>query len=476
MIVGRRAERERIESLLADAREGRSGVLVVRGEAGIGKTALLAFAEGESGEMDVLRSTGVQSEAEIPFAALHQLVRPYLALIDNLPKPQAAALRGAFGLTFDRADDAFLTALALLSLLAEAATGRPLLCLVDDAQWLDRSSADALLFAARRLHAEPIAMLIAAREGDQARFDAPGFPEVTLQGLSDGEARELVALRVAGTVGGAEVDSLIRTALGNPLALLELPLLDAHVGGRAAGEAVPPASTGSIQEVFRARVERLPDQTRRVLLLAAADEVGDVACLRRAAAHLGSDLDVLEQAAREGLIRINGFVAFRHPLIRSAIYQSASPQARRAAHTALAAVLDEDLGRRAWHRAEAVEREDDAVASELESAGDEALARGAHAAAAAAFERAAELSESAPEKGRRLARAARASLDSGRRELALTLAERGRPLVVDPRYRAELEVVRAAVEFHRGIPDEAHRTLMDGAIAVAESIHAWRRR
>ena len=256
--------------------------------------------------MDVIRSTGVQSEAEIPFAALHQLVRPYLTLVDNLPKPQAAALRGAFGMTFDRADDAFLTALALLSLLAEAATKRPLLCLIDDAQWLDRSSADALLFAARRLHAEPIAMLIAAREGDQARFEAPGFPEVTLQGLSDNEARELVALRVAGSVGGAEVDSLIRTALGNPLALLELPILDAHGGGRAAGEAVPAASAGSIQDVFRARVERLPDQTRRVLLLAAADEVGDVACLRRAAAHMGSDLDVLEQAAREGLIRING--------------------------------------------------------------------------------------------------------------------------------------------------------------------------
>ena len=199
--------------------------------------------------MDVLRSTGVQSEAEIPFAALHQLVRPCLALVDNLPKPQAAALRGAFGMTFDRSDDAFLTALALLSLLAEAATGRPLLCLIDDAQWLDRSSADALLFAARRLHAEPIAMLIAAREGDQARFEAPGFSEVTLQGLSDGEARELLASRVADTVGGAEVDSLIRAALGNPLALLELPLLDAHVGGRAAGEAVPSASVGSIQEV-----------------------------------------------------------------------------------------------------------------------------------------------------------------------------------------------------------------------------------
>jgi DNA-binding CsgD family transcriptional regulator len=469
VIVGRRVEREQIASLLADARAGRSGVLVVRGEAGIGKTALLAFAEEESGEMDVLRSTGVQSEAEIPFAALHQLVRPYLTLVDSLPKPQAAALRGAFGLTFDQTEDAYLSALALLSLLAEAAARRPLLCLIDDAQWLDRSSADALLFAARRLHAEPIAMLIAAREGDQERFEAPSLPEVTLQGLSDSEARELVALRVADTVGSAELESLIRTAVGNPLALLELPILDAHAGRRGAGEAVLPASAGSIQEMFRARIDRLPDQTRRVLLLAAADEVGDVACLRRAAAHMGSDLDVLEQAVQEGLIRINGFVTFRHPLIRSAIDRSATPQERRAAHTALAAVLDEETGRRAWHRAEAAEREDDAVATELESAGEVALARGAHAAAAAAFERAAELSEPAPDKGRRLARAARASLDSGRRDLALTLAERGQPLVVDPRDRAELAVVRAAVEFHRGIPDEAQRTLMDGAIAIAES-------
>ncbi len=248
--------------------------------------------------MDVLRSTGVQSEAEIPFAALHQLVRPCLALIDNLPRPQAAALRGAFGITFERADDAFLSSLALLSLLAEAATKRPLLCLIDDAQWLDRSSADALLFAARRLHAEPIAMLIAAREGDQAHFEAPGFPELTLNGLSDNEARELVALRMAGAVGGAEVDSLIRTALGNPLALLELPILHGHGRGRAVGRAVPAASAGSIQDVFRARVERLPDQTRRVLLLAAADEVSDVACLRRAAAYMGSDLDTRAGGAR----------------------------------------------------------------------------------------------------------------------------------------------------------------------------------
>ena len=456
--------------MLGDAREGRSGVLVVRGEAGIGKTALLAFAEEEAaGEMDVLRSTGVQSEAEIPFAALHQLVRPYLALVDSLPKPQAAALRGAFGMSFDRADDAFLTALALLSLLAEAAATRPLLCLIDDAQWLDRSSADALLFAARRLHAEPIAMLIAAREGDQARFEAPGLSEVTLQGLSDGEARELVALRATGVLGGSDVDWLIRGRRWGIRWHCSSFLFCTHTGagGKEARHfrRLPPARS---REVFRARVERLPYQTRRVLLLAAADEVGDAACLRRAAAHVGSDLDVLEPAAREGLIRVDEFVSFRHPLIRSAVYQSASPQARRAAHAALAAVLDEEPGRRAWHRAEAAETEDDVVALELELAGDEALARGAHAAAAATFERAAELYRG----GARRKASWRVRPVHPWTLAAASLRWRwpsGQPLVVAPRDRADLEVVRAAIEFDRGIPDQAHRTLMDGAMAIAEA-------
>ena len=239
-------------------------------------------------------------------------------------------------------------------------------------------------------------------------------------------------------------------------------------GGRSEDPHFPKPLSGAVEKVFRARVERLPEQTRRVLLLAAADDGGDVSLLRRAAEELGSDLDVLEHAADEGLVTIDGAVAFRHPLIRSAVYGSATPAERRAVHAALAAALDNDPGRRAWHRADACEGEDDAVAAELESAGDHALTRGAHAAAAAAFERSADLSGMAHQKGRRLARAAHAALDSGRRDTALSLAERAEPLVADPLDRAELEVVRAAVDFHRGIPDEAHRTLMDGAVAVAD--------
>ena len=263
-----------------------------------------------------------------------------------------------------------------------------------------------------------------------------------------------------------EADSLIRSARGNPLALLEFPVLQQSVGGRPTRVAAPAASAGSIEAVFHGRIAQLPLRTRRLLLLAAADDVGDVANLQRAAEHLALDLAVLDRAERDGLIFVTDVVSFRHPLIRSAVYRAATLAERRAAHEALAAALEDDPGRRAWHRADAAEAVDDAVAAELESAGDAALARGAHAAAAAAFERAAGLSERDADGGRRLRRAALASLDSGRRTSALSLAERARPLVADAVGRAELEFVRAAVEFHRGSPDEAHRTLMDGAVAV----------
>ena len=262
------------------------------------------------------------------------------------------------------------------------------------------------------------------------------------------------------------MESLIQSALGNPLALLELPLVPRSGDGRR--DEHPRGSPGSVEDVFRARVQQLPEPTRRVLLLAAADDVGDVTCLRRAAESVGSGLEVLQQAEDEGLIKVDHAVTFRHPLIRSAVYRSATIDERRAAHACLAAVLDDDPERRAWHRADASAGEDDAVAAELESAGDRALARGAHAAAAAAFERAADLTSPAHDKGRRLARAARASLDSGRRDAALSLADRAQPVVADPMDRAELEIVRAAVDFHCGVPDEAHRTLMDGALALAE--------
>ena len=256
------------------------------------------------------------------------------------PEPQAAALRAAFGLTSDQVDDGFLSSLALLSLLAEAASHRPILCLIDDAQWLDRSSADALVFVARRLLAEPIGMLIAAREGEARRFEGASLPELRLSGISDRDARKLVRLREGESVADSEMESLIQSALGNPLALLELPLVPRSGDGRR--DEHPRGSPGSVEDVFRARVEQLPEPTRRVLLLAAADDVGDVTCLRRAAESVGSGLEVLQQAEDEGLIKVDHAVAFRHPLIRSAVYRSATIDERRAAHACLAAVLDDD--------------------------------------------------------------------------------------------------------------------------------------
>ena len=342
-----------------------------------------------------------------------------------------------------------------------------MLCLIDDAQWLDRSSADALVFAARRLHAEPIVILIASPGGRRATIRGERASRRCVYRALPTERRE--SSSGCDLPGPWQIPRWSHSSAPRSEIRWRCSSFPSCPGRAASAQRIVRPSSGAVEKVFRARVERLPDQTRRVLLLAAADDGGDLTLLRRAAADLGSDLEVLEHAADEGLVTIEGAVAFRHPLIRSAVYGSATPTERRAVHAALAAALDNDPGRRAWHRADACEGEDDAVAAELESTGDHALGRGAHAAAAAAFERSADLSGVAHEKGRRLARAAHAALDSGRRDTALSLAERADPLVADPLDRAELEVVRAAVDFHRGIPDEAHRTLMDGAVAIADS-------
>jgi hypothetical protein len=233
MLVGREAEQRTIDALLQRARDGRSAALVVRGEPGIGKSALLAHAEDACDGMRVMRCTGIESEHELPFAGMHQLVRPSLALVDRLPAPQAAALRSALGLSFDGVNDRFLVSLGLLSLLAEASDAGPILCLVDDAQWLDRPSADVLVFVARRLHAEPIALLMAAREGDPRRFDAPGLDELHLEGIGAEAARSLLTARLSGPADERVVGRLLATARGNPLALLELPaaLSESQLGG-----------------------------------------------------------------------------------------------------------------------------------------------------------------------------------------------------------------------------------------------------
>jgi hypothetical protein len=307
MLVGREAEQRTLDALLQSARDERSAALVLRGEPGIGKTALLGYAVEGATDMRVLRCVGIEAEHELPFAGVHQLVRPCLGLVDRLPAPQAAALRSALGLSFDGVPDRFLVSLGLLSLLAEACEECPVLCCIDDAQWLDAPSAEALVFAARRFEAEPIALLMTVREGELRRFDAPGVPELELAGLAESDARALLAARLERTAPADVVATLLSTAHGNPLALLELPgaLSEAQLAG-AEPILGPPPVRGAVEAAFGARVARLPGATRRALLLAAADEVGDLAWIERAAGRLGLALTDLDAAEHEGLVRVDG--------------------------------------------------------------------------------------------------------------------------------------------------------------------------
>jgi DNA-binding CsgD family transcriptional regulator len=488
MLHGRRAECDALDRLLADARRSRSGVLVVRGEAGVGKTALLEHAAGRAGGMLVLRAAGVESEAELPFAALHQLLRPVLELVGRLPAPQAAALRGALGLgpaepgdeepgtgagapeAGPPGHDRFLVSVAALSLLAEAAEDRPVLCLVDEAQWLDRSSADALVFAARRLEADPVAWLFAARDGDARPFPAPGLPDLRLEGLDREAAAALLAER--GPALPAEVvGRLVEGTGGNPLALLELPgsLHPDQLAGRAPLAAVLPL-TARLEAAFGERVRRLPAPARTLLLVAAADDTGDPAVVLRAAARLGVATEVLDQAEAAGLIGTGGDrLQFRHPLVRSAAYRTASFTARQAAHRALAEVLSgEDVAdRRAWHLAAAALGPDERPAAELERSADRARRRGGHAAAAAALERAAELTTGDGERGRRLATAATAAWMAGQAERAAALLDRAEPLVADPPSRVEVAHLRGTIEASRGVAMQAAAMLIAGSELAA---------
>ncbi|HET6748916.1 MAG TPA: AAA family ATPase, partial [Actinomycetes bacterium] len=376
MLYGRRAECDALERLLADARRSRSGVLVVRGEAGAGKSALLDHAAGQATGMRVLRAAGVESEAELPFAALQQLLRPVLGLAGRLPGPQAAALGGALGLSPpERDDDRFLVSVAVLSLLGEAAEERPLLCLVDEAQWLDRSSAEALAFAARRLEAEGVVCLFAARDGGPRDFPAPGLPELRLQGLDP----EAAAALLAGTgldLPAEVVERLVERTGGNPLALLELPgsLTPDQLAGRAALEDVLPLTT-RLERTFGEQVRSLPREARTLLLVAAAETTGDPAVVLRAGARLGVGVAALDQAESAGLVRTgDGRLAFRHPLVRSATYRTTPLAARQAAHRALAEVLDGEAQRdqRAWHLATATVGPDEAAAGGLEDSAERA--------------------------------------------------------------------------------------------------------
>src|SRR5215469_9873218 len=420
-LVDRQRERQVLDSLMQDLRSGRGRALVVRGEAGVGKSALLEYAAGAAADMRVVRAAGVESEMELAFAGLHQLCAPLLDRLEQLPAPQCDALGVAFGLRSGGAPDRFLVGLAVLTLLSEAAGDRPLLCLVDAAQWLDQMSAQVLAFVARRLLADPVGLVFAARDpGEQLG----GLPDLEVRGLREEDARGLLRSVIRVRLDERVRDRILAETRGNPLALLELPrgLSPAQLAG-GFGLTGAQGVSGRIEESFRSRLEALPAGTRLLLLVAAAEPVGDPVLVRAAAGRLGIAASAAEAARAGGLVEIGARVRFRHPLVRSALYRSAGLPDRRAVHLALAEVTDRDLDpdRRAWHLAAAAAGPDEQVAGELERSAGRARARGGVAAAAAFLQRAVALTaEPGLRAGRALA-AAQASLQAGAFDAALEL-------------------------------------------------------
>src|SRR3954451_24816751 len=430
VLLGRAGERQQLDRLLDNVRAGQSAVLVIRGEPGIGKTALLHHCARQAAGFRVGRLAGVESEMELPFAGLHQLCAPMRDRLDALPEPQRAALRVALGLSSGPAPERFLVALAALSLLAEVATERPLVCLVDDAQWLDAASRQALGFVARRLLAESVAIVLAIRDPTEER-ELVGLPELVLGGLPEKDARALLAAVIPRLFDARIRDRLIAETRGNPLAIVELPreLAATQLVG-AFGPAGPRALPGRIEGSFLRRLEPLPEQTRLLMLVAAAEPVDDPLLVWRAAERLGIGLSAATAEDTEGLLAIGERVTFLHPLVRSAVYRSASVRERRAVHLALAEATDgqADADRRAWHVAVAAPGPSEEVASELERSAGRARARGGLAAAAAFLRRSAALTRDPARRVDRALAGAEASLHAGAFDAALrllTVAEAG---------------------------------------------------
>ena len=465
VLLGRAGERQLLDGLLENVRGGRSAVLVICGEAGVGKTALLRYCARQASGFRVARVVGIESEMELPFAGLHQLCAPALDRLGALPEPQRAALGVALGLTSGAAPDRFLVALATLSLLAEVAAERPLLCLVDDAQWLDAASAQVLGFVARRLLAEPVAIVFAARAGSDERERA-GLPQLALGGLADEDARALLAIVIPGPLDERVRDRLIAETRGNPLAILELPegLAATQLPGGFGPQAAN-ASPGQIEQSFLRQLERLPAEARRLLLLAAAEPVGDPLLVWRAAERLGIGFFAVAADATEGWLAVGERVTFRHPLVRSAVYRSAQLQERIAVHLALAQATDPDVDpdRRAWHLAQASTAPDEPVAMELERSAARAQARGGLGAAAAFLERAATLSPDPSRRATRLLAAAVAKRDAGALDAALTLVSAVDSEALDELGRAHVEVLRGQIAFDQFRAPEAARLLAGAA-------------
>ncbi len=459
-LTDRRAERGVLDGLVEAVRAGESRVLVVHGEPGVGKTALLEYLADRATGCRVLRVSGVQWEMELAFAGLHQLCAPLLDRLGVLPGPQREALRTAFGMSEGPAPDRFLVGLAVLGLLAEALE-RPVVCLVDDAQWLDRASAQVLAFVARRLGAESVGLVFSARVPDG---ELATLPELEVTGLPERDARALLDAVLTGPVDARVREQIVAETRGNPLALLELPrgLTGAELAG---GFGLPGALAGRIEGSFRRRVDALPAPARRLLLLAAADPTGDPVLVWRAAGRLGIGTQAAGPAAEAGLVEFGARVRFRHPLARSAVYRSAPAANRQEVHRTLADATDPqaDPDRRAWHRAQAAAGPDEEVAAELEDSAGRAQARGGLAAAAAFLERAALLTPDPVRRAGRTLAAAQASLRAGAFGKALELLATAEAGPLDELQGARADWLRGQIAFASGPGSDAPPLLLKAA-------------
>jgi len=458
---GRASECTALDQLVEDVRRGESRSLVLKGEAGIGKTALLTYVIRSASDMTVLRAVGVQSEMELPYASLHQLCAPVLDRIHGLPAPQREALRVVFGLAEGTAPDRFLAGVGVLSLLSDAAERHPVLCVIDDAQWLDQASALTLAFVARRLLAERVGIVFAAREPGE---ELEHLSVLQVAGLANGDARALLGTVVGFVLDKPVGDRIIKETHGNPLALLELPrgLTATELAG-GFGLLESRGLSGRIEESFLRRIALLPDDARRLLLVAAAEPVGDPLLLWGAAERLGIAADA---GATGGLLAIEERVVFHHPLVRSAVYESASVEDRRAAHRALADVTSRELDpdRRAWHLATAAVGPDEEVAAELERSAGRAQARGGVAAAAAFLRRSVALTRNPERRAERCLAAAQAHLHAGAFDAALQLLASAEAGPLDELGRARVDLLRGQIAFaSTGGGEESALMLLEAA-------------
>ena len=462
-LIGRHTECGELDRLVEAVRAGQSRAIVLSGEAGVGKTALLDYVAKQASDCRVIRAAGVQSEMVLPFAALHQVCAPVLGNLERLPVPQRDALRIAFGLTVGSAPDRFLVGLAVLSLLADAAEQQPLVCLLDDEQWLDRSSAQVLGFVARRLVAESVGLIFAARIPSS---DLAGLSELGIEGLRAADARALMDAALVGPLDTRVRDRIIAETRGNPLALLELPRgLTAQELAGGFGFLDPVRLSGGIEQTFLRRIDVLPEETCHLLLVAAAEPVGDPALVWGAAARLGIGAEAAEPAVEAGLVEFGGRVRFRHPLVRSVVYASASSLEKRQVHGALAQVTDaqQDPDRRAWHRAHAVAGPDHDVAAELQRSAARAQARGGLAAAAAFLGRAAMLTLDPVQRSERALAAAAAHVQAGTLDAARDMLSIAEPQSLNDFQQARIDVIRAELAFVESRGGDAPALLLKAA-------------